>query len=80
MSPKNSRSTPLEREYLKKDGSVSLSKLLRDISHKNITFTLTGRKYTAKNFITDFKNPDSRIYKGLKALASRHFLRFDVRS
>ncbi|KAL4453885.1 hypothetical protein ABPG74_003768 [Tetrahymena malaccensis] len=80
MTPKYTRQTPLEREYLKKDGNVSMSRILRDMVHKNISFTLKNKKYQAKNFINDFKNADSRIFKGIKAIACRYFLKLDVRS
>ncbi|KAL4497771.1 hypothetical protein ABPG72_000526 [Tetrahymena utriculariae] len=80
MTAKHTRQSPLEREYLKKDGSVSMSRILRDIFHKNISFTLKGKKYQAQNFINDFKNSESRIYKGIKAISSRYFLKLDARS
>ncbi|EAR96669.2 calpain family cysteine protease (macronuclear) [Tetrahymena thermophila SB210] len=80
MSSKHIRKTFLEKQYIKKDGDINILKIIRDIKHKNISFNLKGKKYCAQNMVSDFKNPDSLIFKGIKAIAARYFLKLDTAS
>ncbi|KAL4497770.1 hypothetical protein ABPG72_000525 [Tetrahymena utriculariae] len=80
MSSKYTRKTFLEKQYIKKDGNVDIMKIIRDIKHNNLSFKLKGKKFYAQNLISDFKNPDSLIFKGIKAMAARYFLKLDTPS
>ncbi|EAR84027.2 calpain family cysteine protease (macronuclear) [Tetrahymena thermophila SB210] len=76
----NPRSTSFEKKYLEKDGNIKYSKIFKDIVKQNVQFKLQRIKYDASNFISDFKNKNSIIYKGISALLSRYLLRLDVKS
>ncbi|KAL4431800.1 hypothetical protein ABPG74_015240 [Tetrahymena malaccensis] len=76
----NTRNTSFEKKYLQKDGSVRYSKILKDMVKQEVQFKLKKVRYNANNFISDFQNKNSLIFRGISALASRYLLRLDTKS
>ncbi|KAL4496723.1 hypothetical protein ABPG73_011689 [Tetrahymena malaccensis] len=63
-----------------KQSEFQMENVLNQINQSQISFKLGGKKYTSESFQLDFKNKDSRIYKGLESLAARYFLKKDLKS
>ncbi|KAL4453883.1 hypothetical protein ABPG74_003766 [Tetrahymena malaccensis] len=80
MQNKHTRKTFLEKQYIKKDGDLNILKIIRDIKYQNLSFKLRGKRFCAQNLVSDFKNPDSLIFNGIKAMAARYFLKLDIPS
>ncbi|EWS71745.1 kinase domain protein, putative (macronuclear) [Tetrahymena thermophila SB210] len=76
----NTKSNILQIKYLMKNGNVDFDQVLKDIFKFNITFKHNNIKYEANQFNSEFKNKNSIIYRGLKALISRYLLKLDFRS
>ncbi|KAL4430307.1 hypothetical protein ABPG74_019466 [Tetrahymena malaccensis] len=76
----NQRSSLFEKKYLSKDGNIRYQKIFKDMVKQNISFELQKVRYNSNNFISDFKNKNSLIYRGVSALAARYVLKLDVKS
>ncbi|KAL4460453.1 hypothetical protein ABPG74_000204 [Tetrahymena malaccensis] len=80
MSSQNPKKNFLENEYLDKDGSVNMQKIIREILIQNYSFNLKGKKIFASSLLSSLKNSESVIFNGVKAMAVRYFLKLDLRS
>ncbi|EAR84636.2 calpain family cysteine protease (macronuclear) [Tetrahymena thermophila SB210] len=67
---------PAEKLYLKQDGSMSMSKIIKDI----ISFNLMKVRQINQNNIADLKNVNSRLYRGIRSHAARYLLQLDKKS
>ncbi|KAL4477357.1 hypothetical protein ABPG72_002351 [Tetrahymena utriculariae] len=67
---------PAEKLYLKQDGSMSMSKIIKDI----ISFDLMKVRKISQNNIADLKNVNSRLYRGIRSHAARYLLQLDKKS
>ncbi|KAL4436456.1 hypothetical protein ABPG74_003022 [Tetrahymena malaccensis] len=62
--------------YLKQDGSMSMSKIIKDI----ISLKLMTVRQINQNNIADLKNVNSRLYRGIRSHAARYLLQLDKKS
>ncbi|KAL4496724.1 hypothetical protein ABPG73_011690 [Tetrahymena malaccensis] len=59
---------------------INMENVFDQINKSQISFKIGGKKYSPELFQLDFKNPNSRVYKGLESLAARYFLKKDQKS
>ncbi|KAL4460652.1 hypothetical protein ABPG73_000187 [Tetrahymena malaccensis] len=80
MAPTFRNKTIMENLYLRKDGSITMTRIYRDMLQLEVTYTLNGKTFDVKNDIKEFQNKDSRFFKCLKGIIARDLIKYDFRS
>ncbi|KAL4460650.1 hypothetical protein ABPG73_000185 [Tetrahymena malaccensis] len=70
----------MEKLYLRRDGSITMTRIYRDMLQLEVTYTLNGKTFNVKNDIKEFQNKDSRFFKCLKGIIARDLIKYDFRS
>ncbi|EDK31427.2 calpain family cysteine protease (macronuclear) [Tetrahymena thermophila SB210] len=80
MSPAQRNKTIMEKLFLRKDGSIAMTKMYRDMLQLEVTYTLNGKTYFVKNDIKEFQNKESRFFKCLQGIVARDFIKYDFKA
>ncbi|KAL4493403.1 hypothetical protein ABPG72_007411 [Tetrahymena utriculariae] len=80
MTPSYRNKTIMEILYLRKDGSITMTRIYRDMLQLEVTYTLNGKKFFVKNDIKEFENKDSRFFKCLQGIAARDLIKNDFKA
>ncbi|KAL4445578.1 hypothetical protein ABPG74_006129 [Tetrahymena malaccensis] len=80
MTPSFRNKTIMEKLYLRKDGSIAMTRIYRDMLQLEVTYTLNGKTFFVKNDIKEFQNKESRFFKCLQGIIARDLIKHDFKA